>query len=112
MSTPYATRLDEGGALDRTKPQADAVGDAAAAGESGLVREGVFVGRERELAELVASLDEAFGGRGRLVLLSGEPGIGKRRLADELAGRAASRGLRVLWGRCWEAGGAIGLPRL
>ena len=41
-----------------------------------------------------------------MFLISGEPGIGKTRLADELAGEAASRGMRVVWGRCWEGGGA------
>jgi tetratricopeptide (TPR) repeat protein len=39
-------------------------------------------------------------------LISGEPGIGKTRLADELGAEAASRGMRVVWGRCWEGGGA------
>jgi tetratricopeptide (TPR) repeat protein len=67
---------------------------------------GVFVGRERELAELGAALDGAEAGRGSLLLLIGEPGIGKSRLADELAARAIDRGFLVLWGRCWEAGGA------
>jgi DNA-binding SARP family transcriptional activator/tetratricopeptide (TPR) repeat protein len=69
-------------------------------------QQGVFVGRRRELAELVAGLDDAFAGRGRLVLLAGEPGIGKSRLAEELAEQARARGARVLVGRCWEAGGA------
>jgi class 3 adenylate cyclase/tetratricopeptide (TPR) repeat protein len=66
----------------------------------------VFVGREGELAQLVLSLEDAVAGRGCVVLLGGEPGIGKSRLADELAGRARERGARVLWGRCWEGGGA------
>jgi DNA-binding SARP family transcriptional activator len=65
-----------------------------------------FVGREAELAELVSGLDDAFAGRGRLVLLGGEPGIGKSRLAEELMVLAKARGARVLIGRCWEAGGA------
>jgi tetratricopeptide (TPR) repeat protein len=66
----------------------------------------VFVGRERELAELSGTLDDAFAGRGCLVLLAGEPGIGKSRLAEELIAQARARGARVLVGRCWEAGGA------
>jgi DNA-binding SARP family transcriptional activator len=67
---------------------------------------GAFVGRERELAELVGGLDDAVAGRGRLFLVSGEPGIGKSRLAEELVAHARARGARVLVGRCWEAGGA------
>ncbi len=67
---------------------------------------GAFVGRERELAELITALDDVCASRGRLVLVQGEPGIGKSRLADELTSRAKSRGVEVLIGRCWEAGGA------
>jgi tetratricopeptide (TPR) repeat protein len=66
----------------------------------------VFVGREGELAQLVDALESSFSGLGRLILLAGEPGIGKSRLADELAARARGLGASVLWGRCWEAGGA------
>ena len=65
-----------------------------------------FVGREAEIAALVAAIDDAFAGRGRLVLLVGEPGIGKSRLADELIAIARDRGACVLVGRAWEAGGA------
>jgi DNA-binding SARP family transcriptional activator len=67
---------------------------------------GVFVGRERELDKLMGALDNAFAGRGRLILISGEPGIGKSRLADRLGDEANARGARVIVGRCWEAGGA------
>ena len=67
---------------------------------------GAFVGRDRELTEVLAAFDDARSGTGRLVLLTGEPGIGKSRLADELAAHAHARGATVLWGRCWEAGGA------
>jgi predicted ATPase len=44
---------------------------------------GWFVGRERELAELRVGLADVTAGHGHLFLLSGEPGIGKTRLADE-----------------------------
>jgi len=64
------------------------------------------VGRDRELAELVAGLEDAIGGRGRLFLIAGEPGIGKTWLAEYLARRATKQGTCVLWGRCWEGGGA------
>jgi len=65
-----------------------------------------FVGREDELAALTGDLDAALAGRGGVVLLGGEPGIGKTRLAEELAAAAAARGALVLWGRCWEGEGA------
>src|SRR4029079_2390924 len=64
-----------------------------------------FVGRKPELAELSDGLDDVFAGRGSLFLLQGEPGIGKRRLADEGANRAAGRGAHVLVGRSWGGGG-------
>jgi len=66
----------------------------------------LFVGRERELAEVRAAIDDARAGRGRFVLFTGEAGIGKTRLADESARLATTEGMRVRWGRCWEGGGA------
>ena len=60
-----------------------------------------FVGRERELGELRAALEETLTGQGRLVMLVGEPGIGKTRTAQELASYAATRGAQVLWGWCY-----------
>ncbi len=66
----------------------------------------LFVGRELELARVGAALEGAQAGRGHLILLAGEPGIGKTTLADRAAALAAQRGFTVLWGRCWESGGA------
>ncbi|MCZ7571669.1 MAG: AAA family ATPase [Ardenticatenaceae bacterium] len=60
------------------------------------------VGREQELAYLAARLDAAQAGHGQLVLLHGEPGIGKSRLLEELGRLAASRGVRQLSARCYE----------
>jgi DNA-binding SARP family transcriptional activator len=89
-------------AILRQDPELDMV-EAAAETRS---TNGGFVGRERELTELCAGLDEAFRGEGCLFLLQGEPGIGKSRLAAELLAHARARGAHALVGRCWEAGGA------
>ena len=45
-------------------------------------------------------------GRGRMVMLVGEPGIGKSRTAEELATYAGLRNAQVMWGRCYEEQGA------
>ncbi|MEA2973841.1 MAG: hypothetical protein QOG82_2299 [Actinomycetota bacterium] len=66
----------------------------------------VLVGRRRELDALLARLEAARGGAGRLVLCAGEPGIGKTRLAQELAGLALAGGTAVAWGRGFEGEGA------
>lgn len=65
-----------------------------------------FVGRERELRALQAALESAVAGRGQVVLISGEPGIGKTRTSDVFAAEAEASGALVLWGRCHEWEGA------
>ena len=65
-----------------------------------------LVGREGELRALRHGLDDAEHGRASLYMIVGEAGIGKTRLADSFATEAKARGTRVVWGRCWEAGGA------
>jgi tetratricopeptide (TPR) repeat protein len=67
---------------------------------------GVFVGRERELERLRGALDDAFAGHGSVVMLVGEPGIGKTRTTQELETYARMRGAKVLWGRAHESSGA------
>jgi DNA-binding CsgD family transcriptional regulator/tetratricopeptide (TPR) repeat protein len=59
----------------------------------------VFVGRGGELGELGRALDAARAGSGATVLVAGEAGIGKTRLASELAKRARGAGFEVLLGR-------------
>ncbi|HVS49849.1 MAG TPA: AAA family ATPase [Candidatus Dormibacteraeota bacterium] len=66
----------------------------------------VFVGRSAELKQLVGGLDRAFEGRGGMFLLSGEPGIGKTRVAEQLDIEAQKRGSAVYWGRSTQAEGA------
>ncbi|MEU6699000.1 AAA family ATPase [Pseudonocardia sp. NPDC046786] len=66
----------------------------------------VLLGRATELAALRAALAGAVGGRAGAVLLSGDAGIGKSRLAGELASAAAAAGARVVVGRCLDTGSA------
>ncbi len=66
---------------------------------------GVFVGRQNEMDQLKAALEDVLGGSGRLVTLMGEPGIGKTRTSEEFATYAGLRGAQTLWGRCYETGG-------
>ncbi len=93
--------------LEGIDPAAPGVrhGDSGANPLDRLAR-GVFVGREPELERLRAAFDEAFAGRGSLVMVVGEPGIGKTRTAQELATYARLRGGQALWGRAKESAGA------
>ena len=65
-----------------------------------------FVGREAERAELRQLIAQAKGGTGALVMIGGEPGVGKTRLAEELAVRCAREGFQTLVGHCYEMAGA------
>jgi DNA-binding SARP family transcriptional activator len=64
-----------------------------------------LVGRDVELRQVMLALDEARTAT-RVVLVEGEPGIGKTRLVEEAATAAAARGAAVLWGRAFEGGAA------
>jgi DNA-binding SARP family transcriptional activator len=61
-----------------------------------------LVGREEERATLLARLEATIGGRGGLMLVEGEAGVGKTRLVQELARDAEWRGVEAHWGRGWE----------
>jgi len=65
-----------------------------------------FVGRDREMAEATRALTAALHGQRQLLLLAGEPGIGKTRLAETLSHEARQQGADVFWGRCYEWEGA------
>jgi DNA-binding SARP family transcriptional activator len=65
-----------------------------------------YVGREHERAECAGWLREACKGQGALVLIGGEPGVGKTRFTEMAAADADSMGAQVLVGRCYEIDGA------
>src|ERR671918_755950 len=65
-----------------------------------------FVGRQREMGKLKGALEDALSGQGQLLMLVGEPGIGKTRTAQELAAHAETLDAQVLWGWCYEEEGA------
>src|SRR5260370_17811375 len=95
------------GGAARELPVADLSGVQGSACENDpVVASRSFVGRQRELAELCAGLDSARSGRGQLFLVTGDPGIGKTRLTDQVALYAASRAMIVLRAGCWEHDGA------
>jgi len=65
-------------------------------------RRQLFIGREKELAALTALLDPAAGPPGSLMLVTGEPGVGKTSLLAEFAAVASRRGAVVLTGHCQQ----------
>jgi DNA-binding SARP family transcriptional activator/tetratricopeptide (TPR) repeat protein len=87
-------------ALEPARPAASRVTYRPAGGPA------PFVGRATEMAMLHAHLSAARAGSGRVVLVEGEPGVGKTRLAEEFATEAAAHGFLTVSGRCTEGGGA------
>jgi len=63
-----------------------------------------FVGRARELEELNRLIPTSTSDAGSVAVIAGQVGIGKTRLAHEVARRAADAGATVVWGRCWDEG--------
>ena len=83
-----------------------------------------MVGRERELERATQVAERALAGQGGVLLVTGDPGIGKSRLVEEVRDRVAGPGVTWLEGRCVSFGGstpylplrdvvldALGLPR-
>jgi tetratricopeptide (TPR) repeat protein len=67
-----------------------------------VVERTAFVGRESERAAIHAAIDRALTGHGSVVVLAGGPGVGKTRLAMEMAEYASRVGFRCLVGHCYE----------
>jgi class 3 adenylate cyclase/tetratricopeptide (TPR) repeat protein len=71
---------------------------------------GAFVGRREDLDRLEAEWSQALSGQTRLVLVAGEPGIGKTRLCSEFCARVHATGAQVLYGRADEDSGLAFQP--
>jgi len=78
---------------------------------SAAIYQRTFVGREAELKQLQAAFDGALSGQGALLMVVGEPGIGKTTLTEQLLTYVAMRGGRALVGHCYEEG-SLALPYL
>ncbi len=102
--------------LERTQDSGNAPTPAAAhSAKSDSSSAAVFIGRDRERAVMVRAFESACQGRGRLLAIAGEAGIGKTSLVDAfLAGQAPTTSFRLAHGRCSErvAGTEAYLPWL
>src|SRR5688500_1050857 len=65
-----------------------------------------LLGRASQLAQATARLSDLDASRGGTLLLAGEPGIGKTRLAEEIVGLARERGYQSAWATAWQGDGA------
>jgi DNA-binding SARP family transcriptional activator len=106
VSPVIADSVDEGtpgtGPASPPLPAVAGVAPASAKGVDVLAADLALVGREAELARLTELLDAAWSDRGQIAAILGDPGVGKTRLAAEVAIQAARRGAHVLVGRCFE----------
>jgi len=89
----------------------ESVSQVTAAPESSPLYRRVFVGREPEQKQLQAAFDGAMSGQGALMMVVGEPGIGKTALCEQLATYVTLRGGKTLVGHCYEEG-SLSLPYL
>jgi class 3 adenylate cyclase/tetratricopeptide (TPR) repeat protein len=96
------TELQKGTRAADTEALPDGPQRLPVGGFLGSLPAGALVARGEELSRLLTALEEAAAGEGRLVLLAGEPGIGKTRLAQELTRAAHDQGFLVAAGRCYE----------
>ena len=80
--------------------------EAARSGAPAGPRRTTFVGRETERAEARRLVERAVAGQGGVLLLGGEPGVGKTRLAEELLTEGRRRQLLTVVGNCYDQEGA------
>jgi class 3 adenylate cyclase/transcriptional regulator with XRE-family HTH domain/tetratricopeptide (TPR) repeat protein len=91
----------------RAVADAGDVPDLPIGGFLGSLPEGPLVARDRELEDIVTAIDAAIGGAGQLLVLAGEPGAGKTRLAQEATLVLRRRGCLLATGRCYEPQQAV-----
>jgi len=91
--------------------ESEASGSPLAVGPADPLYQPVFVGREPEVRQLHAAYDAVLAGKGGLVMVVGEPGIGKTSVCEQLATYVTIRGGRPLVGHCYEEG-SLSLPYL
>ena len=96
--------------IDVASPREAPSPDAAPAGPDPTYRH-TFVGREAEVRQLHSAFDNAMSGEGSLVMVVGEPGIGKTTICEQLGTYAKLRGGMTLVGHCYEEG-SLSLPYL
>jgi len=106
-TVPDVTYRDAGEFQLKGFPQPWRLWEVIRVRETTALREQVFVGRDREIAQLRSRLLDALDGRGGLVLVGGEPGVGKTTLVKQLIREAEQRGALALFGRCYESEGTV-----
>jgi class 3 adenylate cyclase/tetratricopeptide (TPR) repeat protein len=106
-TVPDVTFHDAGEHQLKGFPQPWRLFDVVWVRETSAVPAEVFVGRERELASLRQKLNAALEGRGGLMLVGGEPGVGKTTLVRRLIREAEQRGALAVFGRCYESEGTV-----
>ena len=99
MSTAYASPTPRG---MRNRPATNTITNSFGAVATHMLPSTLMVAREEESARIAAGLEAATVGQGHLLLVSGEPGVGKTRLAQEAVLWARKKGCIVLMGRCYE----------
>ncbi|MEW5760313.1 MAG: tetratricopeptide repeat protein [Candidatus Thermoplasmatota archaeon] len=82
---------------------AESVKEKEIAEKIGIAINAPIFGREKEIDEMKKIFDEVLIGKGRVLLITGEFGIGTTRLAYELALYAISKGAQFLYGRCFDS---------
>ena len=103
----YASFAEVHAEVRRLRDSASAwtAADDAAGGSPSGGRRTPYVGRETEQGELLQLVDQAIRGRGGVMLIGGEPGVGKTRLVERVLARARERRCLAVTGRCYEMEG-------